>query len=58
MIFARKVVIFFAIGEEKMPFCCGGGVAEYDSGIINEERERREIDQAWSIYARITGADD
>ena len=33
-----------------MPFCCGGGVAECHSGERKEERERREIDQAWSIY--------
>ena len=33
-----------------MQFCCGGGVAECHSGERKEERERREIDQAWSIY--------
>ena len=40
----KRVAIFFTIRGEKMQFCCGGGVPEYDSGIINEERERREID--------------
>ena len=33
-----------------MQFCCGGGVAECHSGERKEERERREIDQTWSIY--------
>ena len=46
----KRVAIFFAIEEEKMQFCCGGGVPECHSGERKEEWERREIDQAWSIY--------
>ena len=46
----KRVAIFFTIRGEKMQFCCGGGVAECHSGERKEERERREIDQAWSIY--------
>ena len=41
---------FFYNKGRKNAVCCGGGVAECHSGERKEERERREIDQAWSIY--------
>ena len=41
---------FFAIRDDNLLFCSGGGVAECHSGERKEERVRREIDQAWSIY--------
>ena len=37
----KKGCVFFPIEEEKMQFCCGGGVAECHSSERKEERERK-----------------